>query len=72
MPYFNRPLYNSFMGKKAPQPENPATYCDDCAATAIPLPEFGPDGRKGSRHYETGFRWAPHYGGSCDKCGKDC
>ena len=71
MPYFNAPLYSSFMGKPAPQPATRRLYCDDCAETAIPLPATGRDGRTGSRHWETGFRWAPHYGGGkpCDGCG---
>lgn len=72
MPYFNTPLYSSFMGKPAPQPATPRLYCDACAESAIPLPATGPDGREGSRHWETGFRWAPYYGGSkpCDSCGE--
>lgn len=71
MPYFNAPLHSSFMGKPAPRPPVSLVYCDDCAEAAIPLPATGRDGRTGSRHWESGFRWAPYYGGGkpCDACG---
>lgn len=70
MPYFNAPLYTSFMGRPAPQPARALVYCDVCAPCAIPLPAVGRDGRTGSRHWETGFKWAPRYGGTrkCDCC----
>ncbi len=49
------------------------TYCDKCAETEIPLPkkEAWKD-RPGGRHWDTGFKWAPRWGGPCDKCWKDC
>jgi len=45
-------------------------YCDYCAAAAIPLPAYGPDGRTGSRHWGTDFSWVGYYGGEaiCDCC----
>lgn len=49
------------------------TFCDACAETAIPLPSKETwTGQPGGRHWGTGFKWAPVYGGKCDKCGKDC
>lgn len=44
-------------------------YCDTCAETELPLKPKGTIGR----HWDTGFRWAPWYGGGrkCDKCGKE-
>lgn len=64
-------------GYHAPEPTT-RVYADECAGAAIPLPEFGPPGpggelRTGNRHWGTGFKWAPWYGGGrkCDcGCGK--
>ena len=49
-------------------------YCDDCAETQIPLPEHGPNGDRVGRHWDTGFKWAPYYGGTtrCCACNKPC
>ncbi len=71
MAYFNQPLYSSFLGKPAPQPAKPLVYCDACGRDHIPMPREGPTGR-GSRHWGTGFKWAPRYGKPCDACGAEC
>ena len=74
MSYFNSSGgFTSFTtGEQVPFVAPSAVYCDGCAPEAIPLPEFGPDGRTGSRHWSTGFKWAPHYGAPCTKCGRPC
>lgn len=71
MAYFNGGLHgwNDAAGYHAPEPCT-AVYCNGCAETAISLPETGPNGDKVGRHWETGFKWAPHYGKPCDVCGK--
>jgi hypothetical protein len=73
MAYFDGRIHgwNDSKGYHAGEPHT-ATYCDACAPEAIPLPELGKDGRKGSRHWGTGFKWAPHYGGPCKECGRAC
>ena len=49
-----------------------ALYCDQCAETQIPLPKAGPVARDPEigRHWDTDFKWAPHYGAHCHTCGK--
>lgn len=71
MTYFNGGIHgwNGEDGYRAPEPCT-AVYCDSCADAAIPLPETGKGGRRGNRHWGTGFRWAPYYGRQCDGCGK--
>jgi hypothetical protein len=70
MPYFNGGLHgwNDSAGYHPPAPCT-ARYCDGCAEDAIPL--AGNSGDVG-RHWKTGFKWAPYYGGDapCDCCGK--
>jgi hypothetical protein len=72
--YFNGGIHgwnDSKLGYIAPE-KTTRIYCDECAETEIPLPKTGPYGDRVGRHFDTGFRWAPHYGGStpCTKCGK--
>ena len=45
-------------------------YCDACGEIEIPLPARTVE-NDGRRHWDTGFRWAGHYGGgkTCMKCG---
>lgn len=67
MAYFNGDLH-----LWAPKPDwrgKPVTavYCDLCAEAAIPL--AGKPGDVG-RHWGTDFKWAPHYGAPCHKCGR--
>lgn len=53
-------------------------YCDECAETQIPLPTKEaflaqyPGRSPGGRHQDTGFKWAPYFGGDtcCSCCGK--
>lgn len=75
MAYFNGGSGGYYwLGKYIPLVRTTAIYCDPCAETAIPLPEFGRNGDKVGRHWETGYKWAPHYGGGavCHDCGKAC
>lgn len=82
MPYFNGTLHG-FNGPGGYVPPKPTTaiYCDGCAETAIPLPtpEEHLANRKpdkawspGGRHWDTEFKWAPHYGAPCMGCGRAC
>lgn len=71
MPYFNGGLhgFNTASGYVPPAPVT-AIYCDACAETCIPLPpKTGKN--DGQRHWDTGFRWCPSYGGNiaCTSCG---
>jgi hypothetical protein len=70
MTYFNGNPGNMWLGEWHPGTPVTRIYCDECAETEIPLPprEEKPIGR----HYDTGFKWAPYYGGStvCLKCGR--
>lgn len=72
MTYFNGTLhgFNDARGYHPPEPLT-AIYCDPCAETAIPLPETGPRGDRVGRHWGTGFKWAPRFGGEskCKRCG---
>lgn len=71
--YFNGGLHgwNDARGYHPPE-RTTAVYCGGCAPAAIPLPDVGPDGRTGSRHWQTGFKWAPRYGAACHQCGEAC
>ena len=76
MAYFNGDMHgwnDPLTGQYDPGKAHTHTYCDKCAETEIPLPkkEAWKD-RPGGRHWDTGFKWAPRWGGPCDKCGKDC
>ena len=42
--------------------------CDDCGESELPLKPKGTIGR----HWDTGFKWAPHYGAPCHRCGNGC
>jgi len=68
--YFNGTMHgwNDHKGYHPPK-RTTAVYCDGCAETEIPLPPETTDNR-GRRHWDSGFKWAPHYGGFCTKCGR--
>lgn len=74
MVYFNGGIHgrNTAQGYIAPEPTT-AIYCDDCAREAIPLPQTTRM-NEGREHWDTGFRWAPYYGGEtkCHKCERKC
>jgi hypothetical protein len=85
MTYFNGSGGYYWLGNYVPLVETTRIYCDDCAEEAIPFRplEQGPpapgdsifngiEARNKSRHYDTGFKWAPYYGGDarCMVCGK--
>lgn len=72
MTYYNGGGGGSWIGESIPIIPVTAIYCDPCAETAIPLPDKGPNGDSVGRHWNTGFKWAPLYGGNsiCSKCGK--
>lgn len=75
MCYFNGRLHGSMnleTGAYVAPPPVTRVYCDGCAEAAIPLPETGPHGDAFGRHFDTGFSWAPRYGGPCDECGRAC
>jgi hypothetical protein len=63
-----------WLGQYVPLTTTTRIYCDVCADAAIPLPPHGPNGDSIGRHWETGFKWAPYYGGNaiCTRCGKPC
>lgn len=70
MPYFNGGIHghNDSRGYHPPAPCT-AVYCEPCAhAGAVPMDRSK---RDGSQHHDSGFRWAPIYGGGrkCDECG---
>ena len=72
MTYFNGGTGGGYwMGKYVPLVPVTRIYCDACAETEIPLPKKDPGGVPGGRHWDTGFKWAPVYGGGavCAKCG---
>lgn len=76
MAYFDGGLhgYNGPNGYVAPL-KTTRVYCDDCAESSIPLPATGPNGDRVGRHWATGFKWAPYYGGEdghCVQCSKAC
>ena len=76
MVYFNGGLHgwnDPRTGRYIAPERTTRIYCDDCAETEIPLaPADKSEPSWGRRHYDTGFRWAPHYGGRtpCMACGK--
>ena len=76
--YFNgtHPNAGFLDAQGKPRKHKPLThmYCDVCAEARIPLPAAGPvaiNPRIG-RHWDTGFTWAPYFGGdaTCSKCGR--
>jgi len=77
MPYFNGSGGDVWLGKRTPLIPMTRLYCDACAESAIPLPTpeehalIYPGRSPGGRHWNTGFKWAPYYGGDacCTACG---
>jgi hypothetical protein len=75
MAYFNGSGGYYWLGQYVPRVKTTRIYCDACAETEIPLPspeDFArdfPNRSPGARHHDTEFRWAPHYGAPCVKCG---
>ncbi|MEQ1694751.1 MAG: hypothetical protein ABL901_02825 [Hyphomicrobiaceae bacterium] len=74
MTYFNGGTGGYYwLGNYVPLEKTTKIYCDGCAEAAIPLPPIAKVGLSpGSRHWGTGFKWAPRYGAKCSKCGKEC
>jgi hypothetical protein len=86
MAYFNGSGGYYWLGNYVPLVKTTRVYCDECAEDAIPFPplEQGPPApddtifhgiearNGGQRHWNTGFRWTPCYGGDarCMVCGK--
>ena len=73
MTYFNGGTGGEYwMGNYIPFIPVTRIYCDDCAETEIPLPRKDPANPQIGRHWGTGFKWAPWYGGGnvCAKCGR--
>lgn len=75
MAYFNGGIHgwnDPTTGRYVPAARTTRIYCDDCAESAIPLPDKGPNGDRVGRHWGTDFKWAPVYGGStkCHQCGE--
>lgn len=70
MAYFNGGTGGYYwLGQYVPLVRTTEVYCDPCAEQgAVPLDHSKPYGK----HWETSFKWAPHYGGdrACNKCGK--
>jgi hypothetical protein len=69
MAYFDGGIHG-WNGPNGYVPAKPNTriLCDKCGETELPLK---PEGQIG-RHWETGFKWAPHYGAPCHACGTAC
>jgi hypothetical protein len=69
MAYFDGTLHgwNGPNGYERGKPHT-KTFCDECAEIELPLKPKGEIGR----HWDTDFKWAPIWGGACDKCGKPC
>lgn len=72
MAYFNGGTGGyHWLGRYVPLVRTTLVYCDTCGPKLIPgyrhEVEFG-------RHFDTGFKWAPRYGGNtkCNGCGKEC
>lgn len=65
MAYFNGGIHgwNSPGGYVPPKPTT-RVLCDDCAEIELPLKPKGTLGR----HWDTGYKWAPHYGAACHRC----
>jgi hypothetical protein len=63
---------NSARGFVPPAPIT-RILCEPCAEIELTPTVFGgqPKGTRG-RHWGTGWKWAPHYGGPCDRCGAPC
>jgi hypothetical protein len=82
MAYFNGTLHGfNGPGGYVPPVQTTAVYCNTCAEAAIPLPTMEEHTKKrgqggawspGGRHWDTGFKWVPHYGAKCHKCGEEC
>ena len=51
-------------------PYEPVTHvlCDGCGAKELPLKLKGEIGR----HWDTGYKWAPRFGGRCHSCKEEC
>jgi hypothetical protein len=67
MPYFNGGIHgwNGPNGYVRPEPCT-RILCAPCAEIELPLKPVGTIGR----HWHTDFKWAPHYGANCRRCGK--
>jgi hypothetical protein len=66
MAYFEQHgAMHSWLGK--PAAPVLGVVCDACAESVVP---FDRTKRVGSQHWDTGWKWAPHYGAPCGKCGK--
>jgi len=76
MAYFDGGIHgwNGPNGYVAPAPQT-KLFCDPCAEEEVPLrPKTGVLDQDIGRHWDTGFKWAPIYGGGsvCQACGKAC